>query len=514
MPRQNTITKTGSARTVVAKKVKKAPSKKKRGRKSGAQTKIASTLSGPRVTNFAAVGPDPTIDNLQKIESVVVLMLENRSFDHMLGYLKLEEHRADVDGLTPGLANSDGNVSYPIHHLGTTAFKKKQDPCHSGACVAGQLSNHNAGFVKNYVATYPNDPERDLVMGYYNKTDLPVYDHLAAEFTLCDHWFSSVPGATWPNRLYALTGRADRSKDNKETPIYNIPSFVRHLDAQGVTWGWYSDNYFAGFYVPTLSLTDANYRWGGNYSFLDDFYKQAESGTLPSVCWIDPLFVDTRGVSGANDDHPPADVRHGQDLVLNVYHALTSNPDQWGKTLLVIVYDEHGGLYDHVSPPPPPNVEDDNPNFRSYGVRVPAFLVSPWVPQSYVATTLFDHTSLIKTILLRFCRRADESIPNMGKRVMAANHLGGVLTERQARPAPPMEGYQSAISTLASWHGDRFAARFQPDHVQTSGDQEPNEFHTGLVRAAKRLASDQRKKSASSQRPNTTSSSRGRRKRK
>jgi phospholipase C len=416
---------------------------------------------------------------LAKIDKIVILMLENRSFDHMLGYLKLEESRSDVDGLIPGMSNSDGQKNYPIHHLEHTALKSNQDPCHSGQCVADQLANNNGGFVKNYVATHPRDSERDLVMGYYNKNELLTYDHLAAEFTICDRWFSSVPGATWPNRLYAATGRANGSKDNKTIPIYDLPAFVRYLDARKVTWGWYTDNFFGS----TLNLIDRKYRSLSNYNS-DDFYQQAAAGTLPSVCWIDPIFVNTAGTFAANDDHPPADIRHGQELVLNIYHALVSNPEQWQKMLLVIVYDEHGGFYDHVTPPA---AEDDNVNFRSYGVRVPAILVSPWVPQRKVVSTLFDHTSIIKTILLRFCRKADESIPDMGKRVTAANHLGHALTEPMARLSPPIESYESIVAAFASWESDRFAARFQPDHIRTDQAHDLNDFQKGLIRAAKRL---------------------------
>jgi phospholipase C len=426
-----------------------------------------------------AVAADAAEDNLAKIDKIVILMLENRSFDHMLGYLKLEENRSDVDGLSPGMSNSDGQNNYPIHHLEHTALRSHQDPCHTGQCVADQLADNNGGFVKNYVATHPWDSERDLVMGYYNRSELLTYDYLAAEFTICDHWFSSVPGATWPNRLYAATGRANGSKDNKTIPIYNLPAFVRHLDARNVSWGWYTDNFFGS----TLNLTDRKYRSLSNYNS-DDFYQQAADGTLPSVCWIDPIFVTTAGTFAANDDHPPADIRHGQEFVLNIYHALVSNSEQWQKTLLVIVYDEHGGFYDHVAPPA---AEDDKPNFRSYGVRVPAILVSPWVARGKVVSTPFDHTSLIKTILLRFCRSAGGSIPDMGTRVTSANHLGHALTETLARPSPPKESYDGVVAAFAEWESERFAARFQRDHVRTKQDGELNDFQKGLIKAAKRL---------------------------
>lgn len=460
---------------------KRSPTKrpaKKKTRPNKSRSKTPLTDSRLR-TIFATPAADPAADNLRKIDNIVVLLMENRSFDHMLGYLKLEGGRADVDGLTPGLSNRYGQKSYPIHHLNHTALRSNQDPCHSGQCVTDQLKNNGGGFVNNYVKTHPNDPERDLVMGYYNKNELLTHDYLAAEFTLCDRWFSSVPGATWPNRLYAATGRANGSKDNKTVPIYNLPSFVRHLDGQKVTWGWYSDNFFGA----TLNLTDSKYRSHSNYN-LNDFYQQAADGSLPKVCWIDPIFVNTGGEIAANDDHPPADVRHGQELVLNIYHALVSNPEQWQKTLFVIVYDEHGGFYDHVAPPAAP---DDLPSFRSYGVRVPAILVSPWVPQRKVVSTLFDHTSIIKTILLRFCRKADGSIPNMGARVMSANHLGVALTELAPRPPLAKESYQGAVAAFARWHSERFTARFQPGQIKAPPVHNLNEFQEGLIKAAKRL---------------------------
>jgi phospholipase C len=422
---------------------------------------------------------------LQKIENIVVLMLENRSFDHMLGYLKLESHRQDIDGLVPGLANSDGSSRYEIHHLSSTEFHDNQDPCHSGSCVAEQLADNNGGFVNNYVETHPGDPDRGLVMGYYNGLDLPVYDHLAAEFAVCDRWFSSVPGATWPNRLYALTGRANKSKDNPpHYPWYYLQSFVRHLDRGKIPWGWYSDGYYFGQHVITLRFADANYRWGGNFAEMADFYSQAAAGTLPSVCWIDPIFVDLANASTANDDHPPGDVRHGQEFALKIYHALARGP-QWSKTLLVIVYDEHGGLYDHVALVA---AEDNDPNFRSTGLRVPALVVSPWLPRQHAEHAVFDHASLVKTILLRFCRRADGSIPDMGKRVTAANHLGSLLTEPVPRQAPDTDTYQSAIDELARWRGDLLKDQLRPTAVRARRRREPTDFQEGLMKAAQRAA--------------------------
>ena len=409
--------------------------------------------------------------NLEKVDHIVVLMLENRSFDHMLGYLSLEGGRGDVDGLRREFANEHDGRSYPIHHLDSTSIA--DDPDHSASSVDLQIGGGAMdGFVTSFAGTLSRrgvedgDPAR--VMGYYNAADVPVYDHLAREFAVCDRWFSSVPGATWPNRLYAICGGAAGSRDDLPhnlPPLYNQPSFVRHLDAHGVTWRWYSfeggtlrfaDAYYAlGHHDRFAFFSKTNLNWKARLEVRMDtqaasFLEDAARGTLPSVSWIDPNFSNFNPIGfQPNDDHPPADIKDGQELVLAVYHALATSP-QWERTLLVIFYDEHGGFFDHVAPTAA--VDDDPQLFGRYGVRVPALIVSPWIEPGSVSKTVFDHTSIIKTILLRFCpdalnppgrrhqlfarlRRAGHP-RYLGTRVAQAHDLGELLTRAAPRPAP------------------------------------------------------------------------------
>ena len=347
---------------------------------------------------------DASVRALDQIDHIVVLMMENRSYDQMLGYLTLSGRRPELDGLRPGMANVyhdhdnrfpqyDG-VSFPVHELLTTKMKKSQDPPHGGSSIDGQLLNDNGGFVQVYMDERGGPPEVTPadVMGYHTERHLPVYDHLSEKFLICDRWFSSVCGSTFPNRLYSVAGRAAGSRDNISPPIYNLKSFVRHLDeVKGVSWSW-----FVHDVAPIVWAVDRDYpllhtldhvAWFDGHArppYLGQrFVQRAAAGKLPNVSWIDPSFADfhTSVFSifspPSNDDHPPSDVIDGQALVLKVYDALASSP-QWDKTMLVITYDEHGGFYDHV--PPPENPPDDNPKvFNRYGVRVPAIVVSPLV---------------------------------------------------------------------------------------------------------------------------------------
>jgi phospholipase C len=397
------------------------------------------------------------VDNLHKIDHIVVLMMENRSFDHMLGFLSIDEVRHDIDGLSAGLANEADGRRYEIHKATGTKLVKAQDPCHSGWCVDEQVKDGMSGFASNYAKTrkkiFPGDTPA-TVMAYHTAAQLPVYNYLAQQFCVCDRWFCSVPGATMPNRCYAVAGRAQGSRDNINPPLYHLHGFVRHLDHASVPWRWYSHDD-----VPMLWLIDQLYAVGhlsvpayfdrqepfGPRSFLQD----AAAGKLPAVSWIDPNFIDVSfGPEGSNDDHPPSDLHAGQDLVLKVFHALARSP-LWPSILLVITYDEHGGFYDHVEPEA---AKDDDSRFRRYGPRVPALVVSPWVEPGQASHVLFDHTSIIKTILLRFCRKNDGSIPNMGARVKAAKHLGEILTVPSARGAPPQSEYQFLIDEMSRFH--------------------------------------------------------------
>jgi len=417
--------------------------------------------------------------NLDKIEHIVVLMMENRSFDHMLGYLKADGVNNDVDGLDPSIHGNlwpDGKTFEPVKPIGDRVFHHKiQDPGHGADDVAEQLADRNGGFLRNYVKALnrhkldwkrkgkPVPPDKDLppeaILGYQQADQVPVYDYIARNFVVCDRWFSSVAGPTWPNRLYATCGGTAPLAKNTPSlprllkkvvgsaPIYDGTAFTAWLHRD--QWRWYS------FDPATLRLIDSAYRPGGkddrysdsNFAYFNKrtllerhtFLDDAEHGRLPKVSWIDPNFVDFRllGPPGSNDDHPPSRVILGQKLVLEILLALARNPDVWRKTMFLVTYDEHGGFYDHVVPGDFPCVGDPR---KTYGVRVPALVVSPWAPPG-VSHTIYDHTTIIKTILMHAADEAQrtEAFRKMGSRTKSANDLSELLSLPEPRDAPLRE---------------------------------------------------------------------------
>jgi phospholipase C len=347
--------------------------------------------------------------------------------------------------------------------------------------------------VENFAATHPAaDPS--AVMEYYTAKQVPVYDHLAEQFCVCDRWFCSVPGATWPNRLYAVTGTAAGSLDNELPPLYHCKSFLRQIDevrdlggTAEPSWGWYSSD------PGTLRFVDNRYflELSDRFAYFDTpttlqqrtFLRDAAAGELPSFSWIDPNFVDLGGLQGANDDHPPSDIMAGQELALKVYNAIATSP-LWEQTLLLIVYDEHGGFYDHVSPDdfrPSGGLPDKDRRFRRYGPRVPAIIVSPWVEPRRHSHMVFDHTSIIKTALLRFCgSHAEKCIRAMGPRVAQARHLGELLTRDTPRNPPHLDETK-VVEPLVQWRAQEIKRRLLHPLADESSLINAEPAHVGMV---------------------------------
>ena len=466
-------------------------------------------------------------DNLQKIEHVVVLMMENRSFDQMLGYLQ-EDGLGEVDGLAEAKPNFDsaGNKYEPFAwEPGETApmpppgyTAKILDPCHSPGCVKAQLANDNTGFVKDFEKTRGEvdgvavklGPEHLRVpMGHYTAEHLPTYDLLARGYCVCDSWHASIPGNTWPNRLYSVAGReVDPATDGPtrlqrllkwlgrarplsalaDAPIFDLPAFTHQLDTSH--WRWYSHD------PATLRAVDGAYRTfhfhrenfayfdrkkmsvrteaaeGAIVDLHDSFLDDAANGTLRSVSWIDPNFVDLKLLDpNSNDDHPPSDVHAGQALVLETYEALV-NSKAWENTLLVIVYDEHGGFYDHV--PAPATQTGDPSQYATWGPRVPALLVGPRV-RNGVCKAAFEHTTLLATILRRFAADPAKALAAMPWRVQRASHLGSVLLDGPRPEALDREALQAQIEEVrAKLDAHRTAARQRRRAVAGERAEDPD----------------------------------------
>ncbi len=333
---------------------------------------------------------------LPPIKHVVVLMMENHSFDRVLGWMKAKY--PGLEGVDP--KNPRQNPDFPraqpaIIQAPTTSRKIPHDPGHDLDDVLAQLAEANQGFVMDYAQKYPQAPlsERQEIMGWYPKGELPAIHFLADMFVVCDHWFSSVPGPTWPNRFFVHSGTSLGHVDmpegifNPGLHVYDQRTLYDELDDAKVNWRIYH-----GDFSQTLLMVHQLDKLD-RYRKFDLWAADVAAGDLPAYVFIEPNFFGQE----ENDQHPPQDVMRGDALIASVYNALHANPTLFRETLLVVLYDEHGGFFDHVTPPATvaPDGKTDAYAFNQLGVRVPAIFVSPWLKAGYI-TPVFDHTSLLK----------------------------------------------------------------------------------------------------------------------
>jgi len=323
-----------------------------------------------------------------QIEHIVVVMLENRSFDHFLGWLPGSK------GKQAGLSFVDSSgESHRTYHLTDFVGCAHPDPDHS---YAGGRSEVNNGQMNGWLQTTTNDV---FCIGYYEEADMPVWSALARNFTTCDNYFASILSSTFPNRIFQHAAQTDRLSNTFD--ISTLPTIWDRLAAAGVSSKYYWSN------VPFLAL------WGTKYLDISATYAQflidAAAGTLPAVSFVDPAFTILDDGEG-NDDHPHADIRSGEAFVSQIYNAVVKGPG-WKNTVLIFNRDEWGGFYDTIAPPRARAANDLDTDIVDgktlLGCRVPTIVVSPFTQGSNTAvpridTNLYDHTSVLKLIEWRY----------------------------------------------------------------------------------------------------------------
>jgi phospholipase C len=370
------------------------------------------------------------------IEHVIVLMMENRSFDHMLGCMKQVYPALEgIDTKNP-LTNPESDPKLPaIPQQARPRDITNPDPKHETTNVLFQLDSPAPGkcqgFVQDYVNFYAGAGkppfDHSETMCYFPLGSLGALHALAQSFTICDHWFSSLPGPTWPNRFFVTTGTSLGHVDMPQGIFhpalhnYNQDTIFNQLGNAGKTWKVY-----AGDFPSTLLLRRLWFH-PSHFKSLDTFFRDVagDPADFPEFSFLEPCYFNTFG--NQNDQHPPTSVAKGDALIGKVYNAIRANTALWNQTLFVLLYDEHGGFADHVWTKPggavPPDGNTSAYSFDRYGLRVPAILISPWVEKG-VDPTVYDHTSLLKYLANKW------GVAELGARTESANSFGQLLTRR------------------------------------------------------------------------------------
>ena len=329
-----------------------------------------------------------------------------------------------------------------FHHTNYQLFstddpEKGQIPTNKGfvidfkAAIASDLAK---GFKDTLTGTDPSE-----IMGMYSPEMLPIMSRLAKGFAVCDHWFSSAPTQTLPNRAFAAAATSLGFLQNSHAKFFTCTSIFGHMSESNIDWAIYGYNREP---MTRLDFPDTRAAPDKHYGHFRDFQERAADGTLPAYSFLEPDW----GATG-NSQHPNYDVAKGEKLMHDVYYALRNGP-AWNDTLLVVTYDEHGGNYDHVPPPwgaspPDDSVGEFGFDFTRFGVRVPALLVSPRIAAGTVFRAkrgTIDHTSVLKTIELRW------DLKPLTARDRAAPDLGDVLTLAAPRTDDPLEGVEIPVS--------------------------------------------------------------------
>jgi len=364
------------------------------------------------------------------IRHVVVLVLENQSFDRMLGWVNLPDPAQKLDGVTEGqsipASPPDPGDPVPVSKVSTPdAYVTDPSPGHSLDDATLQIFGQrhvpdppvptNNGFVLSYAEQLGRN-KRPIglaagkrIMQCLDPNLVPVISSLAQNFVVCDRWFSSVPGPTWPNRFFLHSATANGLLDTPETAgqlastffgsPYRMRSIFESLMEQGHTWKVYFDDYAQTFALRNL------HRYADKFVHFEEFARDVASGALPAYSFIEPRGFSAPGWP-SNDQHPPHSVLEGEKLIASIYDTLRGDEAVWRQCLFVLLYDEHGGFYDHVKPPAAvvPDATSARAKFRfdRLGLRVPAILVSPWVGEGVADHTTYDHTSLPATIKVMY----------------------------------------------------------------------------------------------------------------
>jgi phospholipase C len=439
-------------------------------------------------------GPGGPMD----IKHVVVLMLENRSFDCMLGMLYPSDDKFDgltgtesntwhkpagsqqniqvwkdpaLDAKTVCIPDPDPGELFTDIHMQIHGLAADGSPSTGGPTMGG--------FVDNYMCQPTTTPAPDpySVMHYFTPDQVPIISTLARAFGVSDRWHASAPCQTWPNRFFAHTGTANGYINNSPTHFpYEMETVFNRLSDANQEWRIY-------FHDMPQTTTLAKI-WGDMFTshFLDfstDFIQAAAAGNLPAYSFIEPRYF-TDLFSIPNDEHPPHNVAYGEQLIAAVYNAVRGGPG-WKQTLLVITYDEHGGCYDHVVPPAavsPDGKAPDGFDFGYFGVRVPTVIISPYVPAGRVirppGLTPFDHTSIIATLRKLFgiqpLTKRDEAAPDLVDALEAfqtgADNDGPSSIVAPAVPPPAAQVARAAAKPPNSLQQSLAAAAF---HLPTAG---------------------------------------------
>jgi phospholipase C len=354
--------------------------------------------------------PAPPVDTAS-LDHIVILTMENRSFDHLLGWLP------GADGKQAGLSFKDrAGVAHPTYHLMTPHGCGLADPVHS---YEGGREEYNGGQIDGWLTAEGNDLH---AIGYYEKADLPFLGNAATEWLVLDRYFCPILGPTFPNRLISIAGQTDRLSNT--LVVSTLPTIWDKLIAAGKTAGIYG----------TL-LNSATF-WGDKYAAItkpiSSFAADAASGNLPNVSYVDPELTSDL----VNSYHPPGDIRNGEAFIASIYKAVTTGP-KWKSSLLIITYDEWGGFYDHVMPgtaPIPQGERDIGHSDGLRGFRIPTILVSPFVKRKSVSSRLYDHASILKMIETRW------NLASLTVRDAGANDLMDEIDlTMPAQPAPQFE---------------------------------------------------------------------------
>lgn len=400
----------------------------------------------------AALPADMPIDN------IVVVMMENHSFDSYLGHLNEYARRSDVEEADAGASNpaADGGAVPWTHaaHLCTADTNHEWAGTHQeidqGKMDGFVTTNSGWGAPDAGPDAAPPAPATAALydgarsMGFYDATDLPYYYALASTYAVADHYHCALPGPTWPNRMYLISATSFGQTTNGFPDLSAFPfpsqdaSILDELEKRHVTWQLYTDGLPGAGVVYSATLVS---RWGRSNvkSSFPQFLADAKAGNLPQVSLVDPNLSSEVNGGGGTDEHPPGDIQSGEQFVSQVVAAVTTSP-QWAHTALFITHDENGGFYDHVAPPPacaPDGIQpilgagDTTPGgFTEDGLRVVLIAVSPYARKSYVGHHVYDHTSIARFIEARF------KLP--------------ALTARDANAEPPTDLFDFSKPTFAS----------------------------------------------------------------